>query len=73
MIAEFQGSLERRITNALYELENWSGAKQDQTLSEALGDIFGFQPFRSFRDIENEIGIKAQNSDADAVITALAR
>lgn len=73
VIAGFNASLKERVDNALYELENWPGSKNDQTLSEALGDIFGYAPFRSFRDIENQILIKPSNTTADQVLTALAR
>ncbi|EPN30100.1 hypothetical protein A245_46098, partial [Pseudomonas syringae pv. actinidiae ICMP 19096] len=61
------------VENALFELGRWPGSKNDQTLGEALGDIFGYAPFRSFRDIENQILIKPVNSSADQVFMALAR
>lgn len=73
VIAGFNAALVSRIDNALYELERWPGSKNDQTLSDALGDIFGYAPFRSFRDIENQILIKPVNSTADQVFMALAR
>lgn len=73
VIAGFDAALISRVDNALFELERWPGSKNDQTLSEALGDIFGYAPFRSFRDIENQILIKPVNSSADEVLMALAR
>lgn len=73
VISGFNASLNDQIDNAFFELENWPGSKNDQTLSEALGDIFGHAPFRSFRDIENQIEIKSSNATADNVLTALAR
>ncbi|WP_339526462.1 C-terminal helicase domain-containing protein [Pseudomonas sp. EL_65y_Pfl2_R96] len=73
VIAGFNLSLEERVDNAFFELENWPGSKNDQTLSDALGDIFGYAPFRSFRDIENQILIKPVNGSADKVLMALAR
>ncbi|MEE4879975.1 helicase-related protein [Pseudomonas alliivorans] len=73
VIAGFNAALVSRVDNAFYELERWPGSKNDQTLSDALGDIFGYAPFRSFRDIENQILIKPVNSTADQVFMALAR
>lgn len=73
VIAGFNAALVSRVDNAFFELERWPGSKNDQTLSEALGDIFGYAPFRSFRDIENQILIKPVNSAADQVFMALAR
>lgn len=73
VIAGFDAALVTRVDNAFFELERWPGSKNDQTLSEALGDIFGYAPFRSFRDIENQILIKPVNSAADQVFMALAR
>ena len=57
----------------MYELENWPPRKHDQSLAEALGDIFMYKPFRSFRDIENQIVIKKLNTAAERVLNALAR
>ncbi|MEX5607930.1 DEAD/DEAH box helicase family protein [Pseudomonas protegens] len=73
VIAGFDAALVSRVDNAFYELERWPGSKNEQTLSEALGDIFGYAPFRSFRDIENQILIKPVNNAADQVFMALAR
>ncbi|WP_241800058.1 helicase-related protein [Pseudomonas putida] len=73
VIAGFNTALISRVDNALFELERWPGSKNDQKLSDALGDIFGFAPFRSFRDIENQILIKPVNPAADHVFMALAR
>lgn len=73
VVAGFNSSLKGRVDNALYELEHWPGGKNDQSISDALGDIFGYAPFRSFRDIENQILIKPSNTTADHVLTALAR
>lgn len=73
VILGFNAALKERIDNAFFQLENWPGNKNDQTLSEALGDIFGYAPFRSFRDIENQILIKPVNGSADQVLMALAR
>lgn len=73
VIAGFDAALHSRVENALFELGRWPGSKNDQTLGEALGDIFGYAPFRSFRDIENQILIKPVNSSADQVFMALAR
>lgn len=73
VVAASNQSLKAQVDNALYELEHWPGAKNDQTLSEALGDIFGHAPFRSFRDIENQVVIKPSNTTADHVLMALAR
>lgn len=71
--AGFDIALITRVDNAFFELERWPGSKNEQTLSEALGDIFGYAPFRSFRDIENQIVIKPVNSAADQVFMAIAR
>ncbi|MCU1727382.1 DEAD/DEAH box helicase family protein [Pseudomonas sp. 7P_10.2_Bac1] len=73
VIAGFNAALISRVDNALYELARWPGSKNDQKLRDALGDIFGFAPFRSFRDIENQILIKSVNPSADQVFMALAR
>lgn len=73
VIAGFDNALMNRVDNAFFELERWPGSKNEQTLSEALGDIFGYAPFRSFRDIENQIVIKPVNSAADQVFMAIAR
>lgn len=73
VIAGFKSALVSRVDNAFFELERWPGSKNDQTLSDALGDIFGYAPFRSFRDIENQILIKPVNGAADQVFMALAR
>lgn len=73
VIAGFDTALISRVDNAFFELERWPGSKNEQTLSEALGDIFGNAPFRSFRDIENQIVIKPVNSLADQVFMAIAR
>ncbi|MEA9993198.1 MULTISPECIES: DEAD/DEAH box helicase family protein [unclassified Pseudomonas] len=73
VISGFNTALKERVDNAFFELENWPGSKNAQTISEALGDIFGYAPFRSFRDIENQILIKPVNSAADQVLMALAR
>lgn len=73
VIAGFNAALVSRVDNAFYELERWPGSKNDQKLNDALGDIFGFAPFRSFRDIENQILIKPVNPAADQVLMALAR
>ena len=73
VITEANRKLREKVDNALYELAHWPGAKHDQTLAEALGEIFGHAPFRSFRDIEQQIIIKPVSSTADQVLTALAR
>lgn len=73
VISDFKNSLERKVNNALYELERWPPSKHDQWLSEALGDIFGHPPFRSFRDIENQIVIRPVNSEPELILNALAR
>lgn len=73
VVTGFDAALINRVDNAFFELERWPGSKTEQTLSEALGDIFGYAPFRSFRDIENQIVIKPVNSAADQVFMAIAR
>lgn len=73
VLSEFQAALRGQVSHALWQLEHWPGSKHDQSLSDALGDIFGFKPFRSFRDIEPEVPLIPQGRDADDVIMALAR
>lgn len=73
VIADFNKKLEERIAHSLFRLERWSSAKNDLSIGDALGDIFGYRPFRSFRDIENQIELKAVSSNAENVIDALAR
>ena len=65
--------LKDKVENALYELEHWPGSKQDQSVSEAMEQIFAHRPLMSFRDIEQQIHIKPANSTADRVLMALAR
>jgi hypothetical protein len=71
VLADFRQALTERVKAALHRLENWSPAKSDYRIGEALGEIFEHPPMRSFRDIENQIPIKYVNSDAERVVDAL--
>lgn len=73
ILNDFQQSLTKRVGAALHRLEHWNAGKMDQTIGEALGDIFGHNPMRSFRDIENQVQIKAVSEQAEQILDALAR
>lgn len=73
ILDDFQDALRKRVLNALHRLEHWTAGKMDVSIVEALGDIFGHGPMRSFRDIENQISIKAVSEQAEQIIDALAR
>lgn len=70
---DFRASLELKVKGALKHLEHLSAGKMDQTVTEALGDFFGSEPMRSFRDIENQIQIKPVNEAAERILDALGR
>ena len=73
MLSQFRQALGKRVGEALHRLEHWNPAKIDRTVGEALGEIFGHAPMRSFRDIENQIPIKYLNADGERIIEALGR
>jgi hypothetical protein len=73
ILEDFQDALRGRVQNALHRLEHWTAGKMDVSIVEALGDIFGHGPMRSFRDIENQISIKTISEQAEQIIDALAR
>lgn len=73
ILQDFEEALRKRVANALHRLEHWSAGKMDQSIPDALGDIFGHNPMRSFRDIEDQIEIKAVNGQADRILAALSR
>ena len=73
VLNDFNNSLEDKVRHALHRLEHWSAGKMDQTITQALGDIFGHEPMRSFRDIENQIQVKPVSEAAEQILDALAR
>lgn len=73
VLSDFRQALRVRVGEALDRLEHWNPAKIDRTVGEALGEIFGHAPMRSFRDIENQIPIKYLNADGERLIEALGR
>lgn len=73
VIAGFNASLKAAVEDAFYALEHWPTGKRDQFLAEALGDIDGHRPLRSFRDIENQIAIRPESTPAERVLAALGR
>jgi hypothetical protein len=68
-VAEFQADLDTRVDRTLNRLKGWT--KLEQSLREALGNIMGHAPLRSFRDIENQIAIKPFDASAAELIDAL--
>lgn len=73
VLSQFRQALGKRVGEALHRLEHWNPAKIDRTVGEALGEIFGHAPMRSFRDIENQIPIKYLNADGERIVEALGR
>ena len=73
IIATFNRGLDERIREALNRLEHLPANKNDQLLSEVIGDVLGHRPMRSFRDIENQIIIQPASTTIEHVLDALAR
>lgn len=73
VIAGFNVALKSAVDEAFYALEHWPPGKLDQRLAEALGDIDGHRPLRSFRDIENQIAIRPASTPAERVLAAMGR
>ena len=73
VVADFTAQLNQEVARGLRRLESWSGGEMDMFLSEALGRIYGYGPLRSFRDIENQIGLQPVGRDQERVIDALGR
>lgn len=73
VLTNFASSLDDKVKGALHRLENWSAAKMERSINEALGDYFEHEPLRSFRDIENQIQIKFVSESTERVLDALGR
>lgn len=73
VVADFTTQLNQEVARGLRRLETWSGGEMDMYLSEALGRIYGYGPLRSFRDIENQIGMLPVGREQERVIDALGR
>lgn len=73
VLADFHRVLHEQVKHALHRLENWNPAKMDYTVGKALGEFFGHDPMRSFRDIESQIPMKYTNADGERLTAALAR
>jgi hypothetical protein len=73
IVASFNRTLDERIGEVLHRLEHLPASKNDQLVTEALGDILGHAPMRSFRDIENQILIQPAGTSVENVLDALAR
>lgn len=73
VLTDFRQALHDRVKHALHRLEHWNPAKIDYSVGKALGEIFGHDPMRSFRDIESQIPIKYLNGDDERLISALGR
>jgi len=73
ILQDFHKALTKSVSAALHRLEHWSAGRMDQSISEAMTGIFGHKPMQSFRDIEDQIQIKAVNEQAERIIDALSR
>jgi hypothetical protein len=73
IVASFNRALDVRIGEVLHRLEHLPASKNDQLVTEAIGDILGHAPMRSFRDIENQILIQPAGTTIENVLDALAR
>lgn len=73
ILQDFHKALSKSVSAALHRLEHWSAGRMDESISEAMTGIFGHKPLQSFRDIEEQIQIKAVNEQAERIIDALSR
>jgi hypothetical protein len=73
ILQDFHKALTKSVSAALHRLEHWSAGRMDQSISDAMTGIFGHKPMQSFRDIEDQIQIKAVNEQAERIIDALSR
>jgi hypothetical protein len=73
VVASFNSTLDDRIGEVLHRLEHLPASKNDQLITDAIGDILGHSPMRSFRDIENQVLIQPAGTAIENVLDALAR
>jgi hypothetical protein len=73
VVEEFSQQVREQIQRGLKQLETWSGGRMDMSLSEVLTRIYGHGPLRSFRDIENQIGIESASFEQETLSDALRR
>ena len=69
--SDFMLMLDRKVEEALTQLEGMKNDIADERLSEALGRLLGNRPMTSMRDIESQILVLPQTDDA--VMSAMER
>ena len=73
VVKEFNQNLENLVNNSLAHFDGLPAPMVDDNLSDVIGEIVGHRPFRSFRDIENQIDVLPRDRDVDDIIEALSR
>ncbi|CAD6531874.1 hypothetical protein LMG27952_02631 [Paraburkholderia hiiakae] len=73
VLGVFRKQLSDEVDRGLHRLQNLAAANVDKDLGTALESIYQFGPMRSFRDIENQVGLTPLDTKSANVLSALGR